>query len=65
MRLDAGAVDKEAVRYSIGPSQRAEDAFPDTTLGPAHEPVVEGLFGTIDRRTIAPPPPALQRMDDA
>jgi hypothetical protein len=63
MCLDAGAVDEEPVRYALGSGKSTEDAFPDAALGPAHEAVVECLFGTINRRTIAPTPATLQRMD--
>jgi hypothetical protein len=62
--LDAGAVDEQPVGDTLDSGQRTEDPLPHAALGPAHEAVVERLLGTIDRRTIAPAPAALQGMDD-
>jgi hypothetical protein len=62
--LDAGAVDEQPIRHTLGSCQRAKNVLPDTAFGPTHEAVVEGLFGTIDRRAIAPTAAALQRMHD-
>lgn len=60
VRLDAGAVDEQPVGNTFAPGQRAEDAFPDAALGPAHEAVVERLLLPVDRRAIAPASAALQ-----
>jgi FkbM family methyltransferase len=62
--LDARAVDEQARWHPLDAGKLAEDALPDPALGPAHEAVVERLLGPVDRRTVAPPPAALQRMDD-
>jgi hypothetical protein len=62
--LDAGTVDEQSVRRILRPRQGAEDAFPNATLRPADEPVVERLLWPVDSRAIRPAAAAAQRMDD-
>jgi hypothetical protein len=65
MDLDAGAVDEQPIWRVLATRQRGKDALPDTSLGPAHEAVVERLLGAINLlRTVAPASAAFERMDD-
>src|ERR1700676_4237283 len=64
MNLDAGAVDDEPIRRVLCAGQGGKDGLPDAALGPANEAIVECLLRPIDRRTIGPASPRLQRLND-
>src|ERR1700674_1347290 len=64
MNLDAGAVDDEPIRRLLCAGQGGKDGLPDAALGPANEAIVECLLRPIDRRTIGPASPRLQRLND-
>lgn len=53
MDLDATAVDEQPIRHILGTCQRTEDTFPNATLGPADDAVVERLLRPVDIRAIA------------
>jgi hypothetical protein len=65
VNLDTTAVDEQPVRRITCSRQRAEDAFPNTALGPANEPVVEGFLRTVDVSAVGPTASAPKRMDNA
>lgn len=65
MDLDAGAVDEQPIGRVLLAGQRAEDPFPNPTLGPAHEAIVERLLRSIDiARAVGPAPATPERVDD-
>jgi hypothetical protein len=62
VNFDAIAANEQPVRRVLGPGERAEDVLPDAVFSPAREPVVQRLLGRIERRAIAPAPPASCRV---
>jgi hypothetical protein len=62
--LDATAIDEQSIGSIARSRKRAENACPDAALGPANEPVIKRLLGSIDVCAVGPTATATKRMDD-
>jgi len=65
MRLDMRRIDHLRRGRSATNGEFAEQPFPHTALGPAHEAIVNRRWRPVFRRTITPSAAALQHMQDA
>jgi len=62
--LDATAIDEQSIGSIAHSCKRAENAFPDAALGPANEPVIKRLLGSVDVCAVRPTATATKRVDD-
>ena len=65
MGLEVGGIDHQPLRLTRPARKPGEDAVEHTEAAPSHEAVLQGLVGTVGRRSVAPAQPVADDVDDA